>query len=296
MIKYIIVLFSTALLGLLISWLVAGRLVAPVRSDVTIPETSLPVKLFTTSSQSGASLAGWHIDANTEQGVVVLLHGVRASRTSMFQRAQMLYESGYSSVLIDFQAHGESTGDRMTIGYLEKYDVLAAIEYATTHHVNEPVAVIGMSLGGASTLLAAPQNIDALIIESAYPDIRAAVHNRVKAKLGFLSWIPAEILLAQLKPRLGFNISELSAIENIDALNCPIFIISGSDDMHTTETETRQIYSRANEPKQLWIVKGAAHEDIYKKTPTQYKERVLGFLYRHMKNKPKNPNQLSADI
>lgn len=282
MIKYIIFSSSGLLVGLLLSWFVAGQLVSPSFGKVEIPDTDLPVEEFTIASESGSSIAGWHIDAKNNNGVVVLFHGVRANRISMFKRAQLLYENGFSVVLIDFQAHGESTGDNITVGYLEKYDVLASIEYAKTHHVGQPVGVIGASLGGASILLASPQNVDAIIIESAYPDIRSAVVNRVKAKLGFLYKIPSEILLFQLEPRLGFKISELAPIEKIGTLNSPIFVISGSDDIHTTEAETVQIFSRANEPKQLWVVKGVGHEDVYSKRPELYKKNVLAFLSTHM--------------
>ena len=264
------------------SWFVAGQLVSPSFAEVEIPDTNFPVEKFTIVSKSGTSIAGWHIDAENDNGVVVLFHGVRANRISMFKRAQLLYENGFSVVLIDFQAHGESTGDNITIGYLEKYDVLTAIEYAKKHHVGQPVGVIGSSLGGVSILLASPQNVDAIIIESVYPDIRSAVVNRVKARLGFLYKIPSEILLLQLEPRLGFKISDLAPIEKIGALNSPVFVISGSHDAHTTEEETLRLFSRANEPKKLWIVEGVSHEDIYSKRPFLYKRSVLAFLSTHM--------------
>jgi alpha-beta hydrolase superfamily lysophospholipase len=276
--------FIGLLLASLISWMVAGRLVSPVRGEVMLPENNLPVVSFKIESQSKSVLSGWHIDARSKKGVVVLFHGIRATKLSMFKRAQLLYKHGFSVVLIDFQSHGESTGDRITMGYLEKHDVLASIDYATSHHLGEPVGVIGVSLGGASTLLASPQDIDALVIESVYPDISRAVHNRVKAKLGFLSWVPAEILLAQLEPRLGFSISKLSPIEKIGSLKYPIFVISGSDDVHTTVEETRQMYRRANEPKKLWLAKGVAHKDIYSEMPMLYEDKVIGFLAYHMKN------------
>jgi fermentation-respiration switch protein FrsA (DUF1100 family) len=282
--KYLVSFVLALFLALLVSWIAAGRLLSPVRGEVVLPENNLPVTNFKVRSQSGALLSGWHVDAKNRNGVVVLFHGIRATKVSMFKRAQLLYESGFSVVLIDFQSHGESTGDRITIGYLEKYDVLASIKYAENNHLGEPIGVIGVSLGGASTLLASPQNIDALVIESVYPDISRAVHNRVKAKLGFLSWVPAEILLAQLEPRLGFSISELSPIEKIGSLKCPIFVVSGSDDLHTTAEESRQMYMRANEPKQLWLARGVAHKDIYSEMPMLYKDKVIGFLAYHMRN------------
>ena len=272
----------SAFLACLTAWFVAGELISAVPSDVEIPQTQLPVENITINSKSGSTLAGWHIKSANNKGVIALFHGIRATRISMFERAKLLHADGYSIVLVDFQAHGESLGENITMGYLEKYDVLATIEFAKTQHPNKPVGVIGMSLGGASALLASPQNIDALVIESVYSDIQTAVHNRVKARLGFLSWAPAEILLAQLKPRLGFSISELSPISKIGLLNYPIFVISGTDDKHTTEIETRQMFELATEPKKLWLAEGLVHQDILRARPNEYKEKVLGFLSEHM--------------
>ena len=280
--KFKIILLLIAFIISLAAWLVAGQLIAPEPGKVAIPKTSLPIENVTIKSKSGSKLAAWHIKANTNKGVVALFHGIRANRLSMFERAKLLYANGYSVVSIDFQAQGESPGENITIGYLEKHDVLATINFAKTQHPNQPIGVIGGSLGGASTLLALPKNIDALVIESVYSDIETAVHNRVKARLGFLSWAPAKILLTQLKPRLGFNVSELSPISKVSALNCPILVISGTADEHTTVSETKKIFERAKEPKQLWLVEGLAHQDIYKARPAAYEEKVLGFLNRYM--------------
>jgi alpha/beta superfamily hydrolase len=50
------------------------------------------------------------------------MHGVRANRLSMVERARFLSYAGYSVLLFDFQGHGESTGQHITFGYLESKD------------------------------------------------------------------------------------------------------------------------------------------------------------------------------
>ncbi len=44
------------------------------------------------------------------KGAVLLLHGVRADRREMLNRARFLKEEGYSVLLIDLPSHGESDG------------------------------------------------------------------------------------------------------------------------------------------------------------------------------------------
>ncbi|MEZ6086790.1 MAG: alpha/beta fold hydrolase [Pirellulaceae bacterium] len=191
--------------GLIAPWFVAGALVAPSPRVVGDPPRELNATAFTLNSDSGSLISGWHTQPNTSNGVIVLLHGIRGSRLSMLDRARMLHDAGYATVMIDLQAHGESPGEVITVGYLEQHDVRAAVEFARREHPNEPIGVIGVSLGGAAALLASPLNIDALVLESVYPNIHDAIHNRVAAKLGPLSSIPAALLLIQLQPRLGIS-------------------------------------------------------------------------------------------
>lgn len=281
-----IALVSLLVLGLIASWIVAGRLVAPQHCVIGDPPPDLPATSISLVSDSGTTLAGWHIRSDTREGVVVLLHPIRGSRLCMLERARLLYAARYSIVMIDLQAHGESHGEHITIGHLEQHDARAAVQFARRQHPGEPIGVVGVSLGGASALLASPLGIDALVIESVYPNVSDAVHNRVAAKLGPLSPIPAELLLFQLKPRLGVSPSELRPIDHLPNVSCPVYLMSGTEDRHTTVVETNEMFAAARPPRELWLVDGAAHEDLCRVAPVDYKKRVLDFLDQHMREPP----------
>jgi fermentation-respiration switch protein FrsA (DUF1100 family) len=200
----------------------------------------------------------------------------------MLDRARLFYTAGYSVVMIDLQAHGQSPGDHITLGHLEQHDVRAAVEFAREQHPDEAIGVLGVSLGGASAVLASPLGIDALVLESVYPNINDAVHNRVAARLGPFSTIPAELLLAQLTPRLGISPSQLRPIDQLPNVGCPVYVISGAEDRHTTANETREMFEVTREPKELWLVDRAAHEDLYRLSPDEYESRVISFFNQHM--------------
>ena len=266
----------------LVAWCVAGALVAPAQRAIGLPPSDLPIESISLASQSGATLSGWHLRARESQGVVVLLHGIRSDRTSMLQRARALHTRGFSSVLIDLQAHGESEGQRITIGYLEKHDAVAAVEFARSQHPGAKIGIIGVSLGGAAALLASPLNVDALVIESVYSDIQVAFKNRVQAKLGVFASIPTAMLAWQLKPRLGISTSDLRPIESLPDVDCAILIAGGTSDLHTRASETRQMFNQAPQPKQLWLAEGLGHEDLYRAAPRPYETQVFGFLERYL--------------
>ncbi|WP_149496375.1 alpha/beta hydrolase [Roseiconus lacunae] len=270
------------LVGVWTSWGIGSRLVAPARQVIGQPPIEFEASTIEFESDSGALIRGWHLRPANSQGIIVLLHGIRSSRRMMLDRARMLYEAGFASLLIDLQSHGESSGEAITFGARERFDATAAVRIAKQIHPGQPIGVIGVSLGGASAILASPLVVDAMVVESVYGDIRRAVHNRVEARLGPLSPLASSVLLYQLRYRLGIDPSELRPIDRIAKVGCPVMVISGSDDIHTTADETRALFAAANEPKSLWLVEGATHVDLYKAEPHEYRERVLEFLFRSM--------------
>ena len=275
------IMVTVFLAGLGLSWYVAGALIAPSPHEIGDAPEDFSAASIVITSASGSTIHGWHSKGEAGKGVIVLLHGIRANRLAMLPRARWLDSLGYSTVLIDLQAHGESSGAHITVGYLEQHDVRAAVEFARTEHPNEPIGVIGLSLGGASALLASPLDIDALVLEAVYPDIGDAVHNRVAARIGPFAPVASKVLLLQLGPRLGISPADLRPIEHIADVTCPVFVIGGTADFHTRPEETEALFSRATEPKALWLVDGAAHVDMMNFAPTEYRERVAGFFEQH---------------
>ncbi len=110
-------------------WLAGSVLSAPVNQSVGNLPPDLNGRRVEFSSTSGATIRGWLIDGRKEGGAIVLLHGVRANRLSMVERARFLSRAGYTVLLFDFQAHGESTGQHITFGYLESMDAQAAVDF-----------------------------------------------------------------------------------------------------------------------------------------------------------------------
>jgi alpha-beta hydrolase superfamily lysophospholipase len=235
-------------------------------------------------SESGSVIRGWVSRGAPHGGAVLLLPGIRANRLSMVGRAQVLLAAGYSTLSIDFQATGESPGDIITFGWRERLDVLAAVETLRQTLPGEPIGIIGMSLGGAATVLAAPAlDVQAVVLEAVYPSIDVAVENRLRMRLGTLGAALSPLLLLQLRPRLGISSSDLKPVDRIALLRCPILVIGGTDDQHTTVADTQQLYEAAHQPKELWLIPNTAHVDYLRAGGEDYRRRVLAFLDRTLR-------------
>ena len=99
----------------------ASDLAAPAPREVGPPPPDLPGRVVRVLSPAAGTLTGWPAPGR-RGGAVLLLHGVRASRLDMLGRARFLHARGYTVMLFDSRAHGESGGQRITFGYLESLD------------------------------------------------------------------------------------------------------------------------------------------------------------------------------
>ncbi|MBB5360310.1 fermentation-respiration switch protein FrsA (DUF1100 family) [Rhodanobacter sp. ANJX3] len=271
-------LFLLACLAFAGLWVAGSVLIHPAREIVGAPPSEFPASTVVFKSSSDALIHGWFLRGNG-RGAILLLHGVRANRLAMLNRARFLHASGYSVLLIDFQASGESTGDAITFGHLESRDAAAAVDQLKKLAPGEKIGVLGTSMGGAATLLADPPlKVDAIILEQVYPTLSQAIEDRLQIHMGiFGSWF-GPLLMSTVKPHLGFSLDEMRPIDKIGKIHAPKLLIVGDADRDTKIGESLAMFDAASAPKELWIVHGARHVDFYRYSGNTYQIRVLGFF------------------
>ena len=283
--KILICTIALLLIVSIATILIAGSaLSAPAPQHVGDLPDNLNGSSVEFQSNSGSTIHGWYIPGQRGAGAIVLMHGVRSNRLSMVERARFLSHEGYSVLLFDFQAHGESPGDHITFGYLESEDAKAAIDFIRNAAPGERIGVIGESMGGAASLLASPPlTVNSMVIEMVYPTINDAVADRLTTHLGRWAKVLSPLLLVQLKPRLGISADNLRPIDHVGKLTMPKLFIAGANDQHTTLAESRKIFEMASEPKEFWVVPGAAHVDLHKAARVEYEQRVVDFFKRTLR-------------
>ena len=272
-----------------------GALSEPKQQVVGAPPRDLAAQVVRIPRADASPIAGWFVAGEEERGGVLLLHGVRADRRQMLGRAQFLKRAGYSVLLIDLQAHGETPGEFITFGHLESRDAHAALDFLRARVRNRRVGVIGVSLGGAAALLGeAPLHADAMVLEAVFSTIGEAVRNRMAQRFGAVGPYVSNLLLWQIEPRLGVSVTALSPLSAIARVRAPVLIMAGSADRRTRMDETEALFDAAPEPKSLWIVEGAVHENLHAFIPDEYERRVLAFFEQHLDAPPGQPRAARA--
>jgi alpha-beta hydrolase superfamily lysophospholipase len=285
-VKWLAFFVLIALLTLVGVWIAGSLLVGPTQSPIGQPPPDLAAQAVMFPDAEGEPIHGWFVAGTQNQGAVLLLHGVRADRRAMVNRARFLHADGYAVLLIDFQASGESPGKAITFGYREAGDVKASLRYLHQHVPGERVGIIGTSMGGAATILAEPDvDADAVVLEQVYPTIRQATEDRLAIHLGPMGPWLAPLLLSTLHLHLDIYPDQLRPIDHIGHLAMPKLLIVGDHDRDTTIAESYAMFHAAKGPKELWVVHGARHVDLYGYVGADYKVRVLDFFDNWLRKK-----------
>lgn len=262
---------------------VGDTLTKPSRVVTGAPPIELGGRNLTFQTGTGATLSGWFFPGISGRGAILLLHPIRSNKRDMLPRARFLVQEGFSVLLVDLQAHGESSGERITFGYREAKDIGAAIKKLESLAPGEKIGAMGISLGAASLILSGEHNsFSAIIFESLYSTIDEAVTNRLQIYLGSPGALLTPLLLSQLKWLLGISPDKLRPIDLVSQLQVPVLIVHGTADRHTTLPEAEQLFAATPESKEFYKVRGAAHVDLHKHAGDKYEQRIISFFTHYL--------------
>jgi pimeloyl-ACP methyl ester carboxylesterase len=176
--------------------------------------------------------------------------------------------------------HGESGKRLVTLGAHESRDIEAVLEWLRRNKGADSFVLWGVSLGAASSLIAAvgEPDVDGLILEACYESMRKTAdrHRRI-----YFAWIPRQPFLpltfAWFKWRTGVSPDDVDLVRAASELKRgKIFLISGEKDVRAPAAAGREICEAAAVPCETWIMPGIDHDSLG--GHPEYEERVAKFL------------------
>lgn len=201
----------------------------------------------------------------------------------MLTRAKLFASRGYTVLLYDARGHGESDETSISVGYYETNDLLAALQFLRKRGMTD-LACVGWSQGGSTIMMAARslRDIRCVVLESAFDTFDRSIDRGFRKHTGLPGWLVGGVYTFFTEQILGFSVDAFRPIDHIGELPCPVFIISGVCDSSTWASDTQEIYNAAHAPKELWMIEGADHEDLYAYAHDEYEQKVLAFLNKYL--------------
>ena len=235
------------------------------------------------TARDGIRLHSWLYRSPMAEASVIVLHGHGGNKHTVLPLAQLLYPR-YHVLMLDHRGHGESDGVRTTIGYEERLDVHGAVDLLLERGLG-PVGIYGMSMGGATAILAAAEDprIAAVVADSPYARLRWAVQQSANLR-GYPTLLsPAIAFLGCLATalHLRYRMQAFDPVEVVEKIAPrPLLLMHGTEDDIVPVASAHALAARAGEPKELWLIDGLKHCRALEEAYEPFKARVVGFFDR----------------
>jgi len=242
---------------------------------------------FDVRAPDGITLRGWQVRPPSPNGDWVLLfHGVSDNRTGLLGAAEILLRHGYSVVMMDLRAHGESGGAMATYGWKERYDTVAITNALYATEKVSHLYALGVSMGAAIALQSASvePRIEGVIAEDPLANLREVSYDYTglhwSPLLGKTLFRPAAMAgMAALAKAGGFDPGDVSPEKAAAARAFAVLLICGTADHVIPCRHAERVYRAARGPKELWIVQGAGHASALGRDPLGYEQHIIRFLH-----------------
>jgi dipeptidyl aminopeptidase/acylaminoacyl peptidase len=242
------------------------------------------------TASDGRHLQGWFAHpADANGNAVILFHGVGDNRKGMMGFAELFLSNGFSVLVPDSRAQGESGGDFPTYGLKESDDVHRWFDWLVIQQ--EPKCVFGMgeSMGAAIALQAVKTSpFCAVVAESSFASFRQLAFVRVGQFFHTGTWLGRLILrpaveTAFLYGRLtrGVNLADASPERSVVGIHVPILLIHGLADDNIPHQQSEWIRDHNPAEIVLWQVPLAGHCGAVNAAGPEFDTRVLGWFHSH---------------
>lgn len=271
-------------------------------------------------SYDGTSLQGMtlpHARGTEYKGTIVFCHEYGSDLYSCARYTRPLIEAGYDVFTFDFRAHGQSSGAEYKPlqwpSDKELGDVLGACAFVQANLSAEGrdpnIGLFGISRGAGAGLLAAATDpyVRAIVCDGAFDTertlmalmkrwasifatVKVVYQNHPDAFWKFLCWMLMRFAQPKLHRRFP---SVLRALKEMSAR--PIFFIHGGRDSYIRVEQTEILHRAAPDPKYLWVVDQAKHNQAVILEPQAYARRTTAFFDKHLAGQDVSVEDISQD-
>ena len=200
---------------------------------------------------------------------VIVLHGYRS-------------ENGYNVLIPYMRATGESEGEYIGMGWLDKDDLKCWIDLIIKQNNNSNIILHGSSMGAATVLMASgdelSSNVKAIIEDSGYTSVWDIFASEAKARFNLPAFPVLNMFEIVANFRAKYDIKEASALEQVKKATVPILFIHGDNDDFVPEYMCEQLYEAVNCKKDKLIIHSAGHTESRYKEPETYYNKIFDFL------------------
>lgn len=238
-------------------------------------------------SSDGLKLHAWYAPVENTHRYVIACHGYGNEAATIAKAGEHFYNLGFSVLMPDARASGQSEGRYIGMGWPERRDVVAWAKLLTDRDPEAEIVLYGVSMGGATVMMATgeadlPPNVKCAVEDCGYSSVWDEFAWQLK---DLYNLPPVPVLNATslvTKLRAGYFLGEASAVEQVKLSRTPTLFIHGDADTFVPFWMLDVVYEAAGCEKEKLVVPGATHAEARSVNPELYWGTVDAFLAKYI--------------
>lgn len=241
-----------------------------------------PMETVTITASDGAELVGhWYCPENPQR-IIIAMHGWRSGWSQDFGSiSPFWHKKGCAVLYAEQRAQGDSGGEYIGFGLLERYDCANWVSWVNERELNLPIYLCGISMGATTVLMASggelPESVRGIIADCGFTSPHAiwrhVAENNLKIPYGLYSAAANDLC----KRKIEVSANSYSTTEALSKNTVPVLFIHGTDDRFVPIEMTYENYKACIAPKRLFIVPGAEHGTAYLEDKLGYENATIKF-------------------
>ncbi|KAG5472641.1 hypothetical protein LSCM4_01961 [Leishmania orientalis] len=215
--------------------------------------------------------------------------------------ALFVLQEGFSLFCLDFCGSGMSEGEYISLGFYERQDLVAVVEFLTLKSDEvDGVALWGRSMGAVAAIMYASKDpwVRCIVCDSPFASLRLLIDDLVERHGGRTARAMPRMLVRgiverirkRIMKRAAFDIDDLDAVKYAKSCGVPALLFHGADDDFVSPTHCELIRDAFPIPCLQQFTSGGhngkRHDDI--------EELVRAFLRLYLVEKPQGAREMQT--
>ncbi len=239
----------------------------PERTLYATPEVAgLAYEEMRFPAADGVRLHGWFLPGQPGRPLLLFAHGNAGNISHRIDNLAHFQRLGLAVFIFDYRGYGQSEGQVTEKGSYD--DMRGALAWLKKRGwTPQQMIYFGRSLGAAVALqLALEEPPAGLVLESAFTSVAGMGWHHQPLLYALLGWWALT--------------SRYDSLEKIGRLRCSLLMFQGENDRIVPPKMAHQLFARAPEPKTLYLIPGAGHNDTYDVGGRPYWSQWRAFIDR----------------
>lgn len=216
---------------------------------------------------------------------VVYMHGNSSCRLEALELLPLVLQVGCTMLAFDFAGCGLSEGDYITLGYHEKDDCSAVIEFLRKSGKVSTLGLWGRSMGAATALLHGHRDpsIAAMVLDSPFSSLERLAREiidqaQLRHKPSILVKAFLRMFRSSILKRSGLDIMKLRPIEQVNTCYIPALFVAAKGDQFIPPLHTCDIVEAYGGDKNIILVDGNHNS----RRPPYFMDSVAIFFFNRL--------------